>query len=411
MRKHIKSHKIIGGVALSLSLSVSHGALAQDNIPQGDAAEEADDNVIVVRARKKVESLQDIPLSVSVLDDEDINKRGIKDLRDAAKFTPGIIFENGFSLNDTRIVIRGLSPTRGRSNAAILVDGIDFTTEAVASAGAGQLFDQRLLDLQAIEIVKGPQSALYGRSAFAGAVQYVTRDPSGELGASLRGSIGEFGRYSISGNIDVPLGDNFGLLLNGTYWDDDSFHTDALTGGPLGGGEGFGLGAKIKIDVADNLTLKARVSYLDDEVDPQATIFFRANTVLAPPASAFTINGGPIAPGPFAVSSFFPVMSVMSVMLTAGLAASLPIRETVSLIPVASGRFSQPHFLPNGMSVSVISSCSQAIWTETAGSLSMATRMCSPMLQAIWILRAAVGKPIRAPTMKFSARKCAFQRI
>jgi len=337
VRKHIKSHKIIGGVALSLSLSVSHGALAQDNIPQGDAAEEADDNVIVVRARKKVESLQDIPLSVSVLDDEDINKRGIKDLRDAAKFTPGIIFENGFSLNDTRIVIRGLSPTRGRSNAAILVDGIDFTTEAVASAGAGQLFDQRLLDLQAIEIVKGPQSALYGRSAFAGAVQYVTRDPSGELGASLRGSIGEFGRYSISGNIDVPLGDNFGLLLNGTYWDDDSFHTDALTGGPLGGGEGFGLGAKIKIDVADNLTLKARVSYLDDEVDPQATIFFRANTVLAPPASAFNINGGPIAQGPLRFHPFFPVMSVM---LTAGLAASLPIRETVSLIPVASGRFS-----------------------------------------------------------------------
>ena len=68
------------------------------------------------------------------------------------------------------------------ADAELLVDGIDLTTESVSTPGGSILFNQRLQDIQQVEIVKGPQSALYGRSAFAGAIQFVSKDPDDVLG-------------------------------------------------------------------------------------------------------------------------------------------------------------------------------------------------------------------------------------
>jgi iron complex outermembrane receptor protein len=182
-----------------------------------DGAKSTGIEEVVVYARKKQESLQDVPLSVTVYTSEVIQKLGIQDVRDVAKYTSGIIFDDGFGMNDQRLVIRGLSPSRGRPNSAVLVDGIDLTTQSVSSAGGSLLFDQRLLDIQNIEVVKGPQSALYGRSAFAGALQYITKDPSEELEGNVGLDLGDEQRVSVSGSISGPLSDTFGVRLNGLY--------------------------------------------------------------------------------------------------------------------------------------------------------------------------------------------------
>ena len=89
---------------------------------------------IVVTARKREERLQDLPLSVTAIDAAQIERQGIRNLEDIAQFTPGVNLDNAFGLNDQRLVIRGLSPSRGRPNSAILVDGIDLTTESVSTA-------------------------------------------------------------------------------------------------------------------------------------------------------------------------------------------------------------------------------------------------------------------------------------
>ena len=91
---------------------------------------------IVVSVRRKNESLQEVPISVSTLNEEQITRYGINTTADVIKYTPGLEYDTGLGAQDTRVVIRGLSPTRGRSNVAILVDGIDFTGEAVSTAGA-----------------------------------------------------------------------------------------------------------------------------------------------------------------------------------------------------------------------------------------------------------------------------------
>jgi len=272
--KHLNK-KLLSGTAVAIAGALLATEPAWSQIPE-----------VIVKTRKREESLQSLPLSVSVLTSADIQKLGIDDVRDVAKFTPGIVFDDAFGPGDQRLVIRGLSPTRGRPNSAVLVDGIDFTTESVSTAGGSLLFDQRLLDVESIEVVKGPQSSLYGRAAFAGAVQYITKDPAEEFEGRVSLDMGDYGRFSVDGGVSGPVSDNFGLRVNALYWEEDGFYQDALTGGDLGGGEGYGVSASAKWEPSDSLTFRGRLSYADDEFDPQATIFFEANTFLTPPANA-----------------------------------------------------------------------------------------------------------------------------
>jgi outer membrane cobalamin receptor len=129
---------------------------------------------ITVTARRREESLQEAPLSITAFGSEQIERAGIAGFGDVAKLTPSLVFDQDFGANDTRPSIRGLPATRGRPPVGILIDGIDVSSEAIATAGGGNLLNLRLLDLERIEVVKGPQSALYGRVAFGGAVNYVT---------------------------------------------------------------------------------------------------------------------------------------------------------------------------------------------------------------------------------------------
>ena len=123
---------------------------------------------IIVVARKREESLQEVPISITTFDAEDLAVQGIDSLEDIARQTAGVIFDKGFSPQDTRVVMRGLSPSRGRPNVAILLDDVDISGEGIRTAGSSLTVNPRLIDIERIEVVRGPQSALYGRSAFGG---------------------------------------------------------------------------------------------------------------------------------------------------------------------------------------------------------------------------------------------------
>ena len=169
---------------------------------------------IVVTTRKTEENLQDVPLAITAIGEQELKRTGTKGLEDITKFSPSFIFDQNSAQKDVRIAVRGLSATRGRSNVAFLVDGIDVTTEAIGTAGAGLLTSQRLLsDVQRVEAVKGPQSALYGRAAFAGAINYVTKNSPDEFEASIGTELATESEYSINGSIGAPITDNFGFML------------------------------------------------------------------------------------------------------------------------------------------------------------------------------------------------------
>ena len=256
------------------------------------AQDDAGFEEIVVTTRKKEENLQDIPISINALSREDMERAGIKELNEVAHHDTSLQFDRGYSPADTRLVIRGLAPTRGRPNAATLVDGIDISSEAIGVAGGTMLINPRMLDIERVEVIKGPQSALYGRSAFAGAVQYVTRDASDEMEGEVSLDGAEEGYYTFKGSLSGPLGDSAGFRLNALYWEEGGFYQNSITGNDIGGGEGLGIAATLNFDPSDSFSIKARVEYADDEfeVAPQANIPF--NGINRVPAAASQCNGG-----------------------------------------------------------------------------------------------------------------------
>lgn len=243
---------------------------------------------IIVSARKREESLQEVPIAIDAITADDLERKSISSLGDISKSLASVEFDEGTSKSDTRITIRGLSPTRGRQNVAVLVDGIDVSTEAISNSGGGVLLNTRLVDVDRIEVVKGPHLALYGRSAFAGAIQYVTKDPSDvfESGVSLDANAED--QYSGSVSVSGPvLGDKLGLRFNAAAWDEPGFYDNALTGDSLADDEGYGLALTAKSQVTDTFSLKFRAEYQDQTTGPSATQFLKFNgETLVPPTSS-----------------------------------------------------------------------------------------------------------------------------
>lgn len=263
---------------------------------------------IIVTTRKREENLQQIPIAVNVLSAEDIVRLNILDVTDVARFSSSVIFNPGFFPNDNKIIIRGLRNTRGRPSAAFLIDGIDITSQSISQRGNSLLATTRLLDVERVEVVMGPQPALYGRSAFGGAIQYITKDPADEFEVHMNADVGSDSRYNVNGGLSGPvIEDVLGLRLNATWWDKEGFYQELLTGSDIGGGDGWGLAGTGKLHLGERWSFKARLEYSSDNFDEIARVLLLDNTWLngsvgcrtAPDgtvSSAFRSQGGR-APG------------------------------------------------------------------------------------------------------------------
>ncbi len=245
---------------------------------------------VVVSTRRRSESLQDVPIAVSVISAEQISRQGITDLKDVVQNQPSVQFDQSFGPADNRITIRGLSNTRGRSNVAFLIDGIDVTTETLISAGSGLLANRRLLsDVERIEIVKGPQSALYGRAAFAGALSYTTKEPTDEFEGRVSLDVADFGRRTVEGAFGGPFSDTVGIRITGVQFNEDGYYTNSISGNDVGGSDGYGAALTTVWKPADPVKVKARLEYSDEHYDSRAVIKFRGDTPYLLPESAKAI--------------------------------------------------------------------------------------------------------------------------
>ncbi len=243
---------------------------------------------IIVTTRKREENLQDVPISVNVFELAALNRQGVEGLEDALSVSSSFIYTEGFAQKDVIVSVRGFSPSRGRSNVAFLVDGIDVTSEAFNSSGASILVSQRLLsDVQRVELVKGPQSALYGRAAFAGAVQYVTREASDEFEADLRFEAAQHHEFEVGGSVSGPVIDDvLGLRASAYYWDERGQYENEVTDNFVGGGMGYGGALTANLNVGESFRLKARIEYSDDEYEPRPTVEISNDLTLTAPAGA-----------------------------------------------------------------------------------------------------------------------------
>ncbi len=287
---------------------------------------------VTVTARRREESLQEVPLSVVAFTADAIERQGIRNIQDVAKLTPGLSWDKGFAPQDTRPNIRGLPTTRGRPPIGILLDGIDISSESIATAGGSSLMNLKLVDVERIEVVKGPQSALYGRVAFGGAISYISRKANLEdTEASALVDIASDSLYEARGAVNIPFGGGKAAVrINGLYTKFDGFFDNSVSGETLGGWETKGIAAALRFAPSETIDFTLRVSYSDDESEPRPSYYWGQavagrNTTLALPANAVGVRigvapgattGGTVLPATIAYPSVGEVRTASSVQLS-----------------------------------------------------------------------------------------------
>lgn len=148
---------------------------------------------VIVTARKREESLMEVPLTVTAHSAQAIEQRGVKSLEDLAQFTPSFTITNAGGTSGGRWQ-QGLT-IRGIPAASVFIDG--------ASAGRGIVQD--IDDVERVEVLKGPQSSYFGRSTFAGAVNVVTKTPSNEFGGKVSALLGSDDWYDVRASVEGPI--------------------------------------------------------------------------------------------------------------------------------------------------------------------------------------------------------------
>lgn len=185
---------------------------------------------IEVTSRHRGESLNKIPLSVISFGMEEMEKAGMTNVNDIASASIGFSMEKTFGRQADIPVIRGVSwiPGFGSQKASYFIDGVYF---------AGSIQSLPLDLIERVEIVKGPQSALYGRRTFSGAINLVTRKPTDDLSGYVTGTLGQNGNQKIGAGVSTKLNDVFAVrasLSNDSY---DGDWENGLANGPGVGGE------------------------------------------------------------------------------------------------------------------------------------------------------------------------------
>ena len=168
--------------------------------PQAAAAERAIEE-IVITARRAEERLTDVPMSVTAFSAQDIEDAGIERPQDFINLTPNVVMADTANYGDTLVTIRGITSTRdAESNFALVVDGVLITNP--------NAFNRELLDVAQIEVLKGPQGALYGRNASSGAILITTNAPTQDFEASITGGVGNNDSHRLQAAISGGLADN-----------------------------------------------------------------------------------------------------------------------------------------------------------------------------------------------------------
>ncbi|WP_310497649.1 TonB-dependent receptor domain-containing protein [Sandarakinorhabdus sp.] len=248
---------LLGSAAL-MALGLAVPAAGQQAGPAQQAADDtAADEEILVTARRDTERLIDVPASVSVLTAETLARTGVFRAQEFLQLTPGVTIVSGTAeAGDTQINIRGLNGARdAESSVALVVDGILKTNTAQLNQVQGTL--------RQVEVLKGPQGALYGRNAAAGAIVMTTIKPGDVLSGAVRANYGELATGQIFGHVAGPISDTIGFVLSANYQTTDGFWRNEFLGNRkvVDDQQNFGLDGRIIAKLGPDTTLDVKARY------------------------------------------------------------------------------------------------------------------------------------------------------
>ena len=292
--------------ALSV-LTVSAGAstaFAQESNSRLDAFEDE----VIVTARKRQESVQDTPIAITAFSGESLEARGITSISEVGKISPNVNYQNnpvaGGSSSVATVYIRGIGQ---RDFLGTIDNGSGFyIDDVIVARTVGAVVD--LLDVERVEVLRGPQGTLFGRNNVGGAIKLHTKKPSREAGGYVDATYGTDNLIRLKGTFDAPMGDNAAFKLSALFGSQDGY-VDRPAGGDLGNQKVFAVRGAWLWEPTDNLEvlLSADASKEDDN-GPAFTLADAG--VLAPngfPGFYNNLNTGGVCAYPGGISSTNPL--------------------------------------------------------------------------------------------------------
>ncbi|MCB9654991.1 MAG: TonB-dependent receptor [Deltaproteobacteria bacterium] len=256
--------------------------------PVAARAHEATDALedVMVTARRRDEQLEQVPIAVTVLGEKDIEDANIKTMEDVASLTPGFNVEPLFGGTESTPVIRGLSTTIGEANVGFFIDGVYQSSRSALSTLVGP-------SVERIEIARGPQNALFGRSTFGGAVNYITRPPSDRFELNATATLGNDAYREIGVTASGPvLGDAVRIRAGVNYEGHEGYYTNELVDRPLDPSQNLAYSASLFIEPSKALEIVGRVAYSESRRGDTPMRYIENNAIFFPALNDYQIYTG-----------------------------------------------------------------------------------------------------------------------
>ena len=277
---NVSSFALIGAFS---AISLVPAAVAQEE----DGARTL--STVTVTATKREQTLQEVPVAVSVVSSDLLESTGTSSMDALSDLTPSLTLLKGNNESNSSVSIRGL----GTSVFSSAVEpSVSIVIDDVLMARSGQGF-QDLIDVERIEVLRGPQSTLFGKNASAGVVSVTTKAPSDQLTGGFDVELAEEDTaYAVRGTLSGPLSDTVGFRLSAFTKDYDGHIRNVANGERLDGSESWGLRGKLQFDPSSKLMVTLIADYRESETEPVVTMRAANNP-------AYIEQLSPIVPGEF----------------------------------------------------------------------------------------------------------------
>ncbi len=237
----MKSYSAVG-LAVAATL-LSAGAVAQESTELEE---------IIVTATKRAQTLQDVPVAVSVTPIETINKASIKDITDLASIIPSLRVTTLQTSTQTNFVIRGFG--NGANNPGIEPSVGVFIDGVYRSRSAGSIGD--LVDVERVEVLRGPQSTLFGQNASAGVISLVTQKPQFEWGGYVEGTVGNYNAKILKSKVTGPISESVAFSIASVTNQRDGYYTELKSGEMINDRDRSDVRAQLLWKASDNFELR-----------------------------------------------------------------------------------------------------------------------------------------------------------
>jgi iron complex outermembrane receptor protein len=259
-------------ISAILVTALSIPAMAED-----DAGAKSSDGVeeVIVTALKREQSIQEVPISISAYSGDFLDESGVKTLEDVARLAPNFYISSSSQQTNNRITIRGVGSVGNSGiepSVGVFIDGVYYPRPGSVIG--------TMLDVEQVEVLRGPQGTLFGRNTPMGALNITTRNPSAENEGSFELGYGNYNALEVGAMASGPFGDTMAGRIAIKYSDRDGYGSNTFDGKDFGARDDLVIRGKLNFDFNDSLSLLLTADYA--EINAEGTVIEILNDTASP---------------------------------------------------------------------------------------------------------------------------------